>query len=167
MKSQTTLITIFILLCLFFYSTFKEQEEQKVAILSLESNIEALTSELATLRTSLALSNLQIAKNTSKLHNYKAKATITAYTPTVEECDSDPFITACMKPVKEGTVAVSEDLFKAGWTFGREVYLKGYGVFKINDLMNPRWNSSFDIFVYSKSAAKEIGRAETTAYLIF
>jgi len=41
--------------------------------------------------------------------------TVTAHTPSVDETDSDPMITASMEQVRPGCIPVSRDLFADGW----------------------------------------------------
>jgi phage FluMu protein Com len=71
-----------------------------------------------------------------------------------------------MRRVREGTVAVSRDLFWAGWTFGRRVYIEGHGVFEINDLMNQRYERRVDVFQWSKEKAKAFGAVERRVALL-
>jgi 3D (Asp-Asp-Asp) domain-containing protein len=85
------------------------------------------------------------------------KGTVTSYTARVEECDEDPTITAFMTKVRIGTIAISHDLLDAGWAPGMRVYIKGFGVFVINDLMNARFTKRVDIFTDSLKHAKKIG----------
>ncbi|MFA5436674.1 MAG: hypothetical protein WC372_11605 [Candidatus Neomarinimicrobiota bacterium] len=93
--------------------------------------------------------------------------TVTAYTARVEECDADPGNTAMMtKPVPGRTVAVSRDLFDDGWTFGRSVYIAGFGVFVIEDLMAARHTEAIDVLVGSVRDARRIGRGSRKAVLI-
>ncbi|MFA5248864.1 MAG: hypothetical protein WC415_06675 [Patescibacteria group bacterium] len=92
---------------------------------------------------------------------------VTAYTARVEECDADPDNTAMMaRPVPGRTVAVSRDLFAEGWTFGRSVYIAGFGVFVIEDLMHERHREAIDILVGSVRDARRIGRGSRRAVLI-
>jgi 3D (Asp-Asp-Asp) domain-containing protein len=95
------------------------------------------------------------------------RVTVTAYSPRKQECDSDPLITASMRRVRAGTVAVSRDLFERGWVFGKKVYLKGLGVYEIQDLMHSRYSRRMDVFFWDRHAARQFGRKETLAALIF
>ena len=90
---------------------------------------------------------------------------VTAYSPRKEECNDDPFTAASMRPVKAGTIAVSRDLFDAGWVFGRKVYIKGLGIYEVNDLMNARYTNRIDIFMWDTQKAKQFGVRNTTASL--
>jgi 3D (Asp-Asp-Asp) domain-containing protein len=109
----------------------------------------------------------QVEKEISKLQEHRiAYVTLTAYNAEVSQCDADPLINAAMKTVREGDVAVSRDLFKRGWVFGRKIYIPGIGIKVINDLMNKRYTNSIDIFMWNKDAAKKFGRINGEAYLI-
>lgn len=84
--------------------------------------------------------------------------TVSAYSPTEEECDEDPYITAYQKPVKEGTIAISRDLEEElGWAIGDKVYLTGLGVFEVWDRMHPRWKKKVDIFFHDTEKAVSFG----------
>ena len=89
--------------------------------------------------------------------NNVVKATITAYSATESECDSDPTITASMRKVRPGTVAVSRDLFNKGWTFGGKIYIKSLGVYEINDLMHERYKNRVDVFIGDTVKARKFG----------
>jgi 3D (Asp-Asp-Asp) domain-containing protein len=93
-------------------------------------------------------------------------AVVTAYSPHKRQTDKDPHVAASMRKVREGTVAVSRDLFWQGWTFGRKVYIEGHGVFEINDLMNERYEKRIDVFRWSKDKAKEFGATERRVALL-
>lgn len=84
--------------------------------------------------------------------------TITAYTAREEETDSTPEYTALMEcPIPGYTVAVSRDLMKyLGWS----VYIEGYGVWRVNDLMNPRYEKRIDLCVPHVDVARSIGVKE-------
>jgi len=82
---------------------------------------------------------------------------VTGYTACIEECDDDPQVTASMKKVRPGkTVAVSRDLYKQGWTFGKRVWIEGYGEKEITDLMHGRFAKRVDLLVASKKVANKI-----------
>ncbi|WP_285906746.1 3D domain-containing protein [Pseudodesulfovibrio pelocollis] len=92
--------------------------------------------------------------------------TVTAYNPTVEQCDDDPLIAASMRKVRAGTIAVSRDLFDQGWVFGRKVRIEGLGIFEINDLMNKRFTQRIDIFMWDEGEARQFGKRSIKAALL-
>lgn len=101
---------------------------------------------------------LIIEDNTDKI------LTVTAYTATPEECNNDPFHTALMtRPSPGRTVAVSWDLMD--W-LGKEVYIEGIGVRKVEDLMHPRWTNRIDIMVPYVEDAQEFGVQERQVVLL-
>ena len=111
------------------------------------------------------VSEIDLLKKASKLADVQT-VTVTAYTPSKDECDNDPDITASMKQIRPGTIAVSRDLFKAGWVFGKKVYIDGYGVFEILDLMHERWTKRIDIVMFSKAGARQFGKKDRIAALL-
>lgn len=94
------------------------------------------------------------------------EATITAYSPEINQTDSDPYTTAFMTRVRLGTVAVSRDLLNQGWTPGKRVWIEGIGVYTINDIMAKRWKKRFDIFFYATSDAKRFTPIKRRVILI-
>ena len=92
--------------------------------------------------------------------------TVTAYSPRRRETDSTPFVNACMNRVRHGQVAVSRDLFLSNWVCGRKVYIQGYGVFVINDLMNRRYKNRIDIFYMRTSRAYKFGKKKLSVALL-
>ncbi len=103
--------------------------------------IEVLESSVSDLQNKLEIMNL----------------TVTAYSPEVKQTDSTPYMTAIMVKVRTGQIAVSRDLFKNGYTFGKKIYIEGMGVYVIADLMHPRWTKRVDIFVWTRKRARKIG----------
>lgn len=96
-----------------------------------------------------------------------ATVTVTAYNADPAQTDSDPEITASMRRVKPGTIAVSRDLFNKGWVFGKKVRIEGLGIYEINDLMAARHNKAIDIFLAGSTAsAMAFGKRRTTAALL-
>lgn len=89
---------------------------------------------------------------------------LSAYTASPEEGNNDEENTAIMQAPKPGwTVAVSPDL--RGW-LGKRVYIDGYGVRLVNDLMNPRYRKSIDILVEDVQQALEIGVREPVEVIL-
>ena len=86
--------------------------------------------------------------------------TVTAYTPSVEECDSTPHITASgfkidtLNPERHKIIAVSRDL-KHKWKFGTKIKVLGIGkysgIYTIKDVMNRRFKKRIDILVGKQS----------------
>jgi 3D (Asp-Asp-Asp) domain-containing protein len=124
--------------------------------------------ELQDARDLIAVKDAYIAELEVRLETkYQRDVTVTAYTARVAECDIDPGNTAMMtKPVPGRTVAVSRDLFDDGWTFGRSVYIAGFGVYVIEDLMAARHTEAIDVLVGSVRDARRIGRGSRRAVLI-
>jgi 3D (Asp-Asp-Asp) domain-containing protein len=109
----------------------------------------------------------EMVRQVAELQDIRIKElTLTAYSPTVDECGPDPFTTASMVKVRPGIVAVSRDLFDQGWVFGKKVYVKGHGVFEIADLMSKRYTKRMDIFVPDTNEAKRFGKKQVTVALL-
>lgn len=95
-----------------------------------------------------------------------SKVTVTAYTPRAKETDSDPHLTATMRPIRPGIIAVSRDLLNNGWAFGSKVYIHQLGVFTIGDVMHPRWKKSIDIALFNLKEARNFGRRHDVAAIL-
>lgn len=84
-------------------------------------------------------------------------ATITAYSPRIEETDNTPRITASNKEVKEGYVANNCA------NFGDRVEIEGLGVYEVQDRMNSRYGCDrWDIFFENTQEAINFGVKELT-----
>ena len=84
---------------------------------------------------------------------------VSAYTARREETNIDPENTAIMqKPIPGWTIAVSQDL---QFLLGKRVYIEGFGVRYVNDLMNVRYTKTIDILVPTVAEARRIGRIES------
>jgi len=116
-------------------------------------SLKMLASRVNTLEETVSLKHVQ-------------KLTVTAYSPRRVETDDDPFINASMTPVSEGQIAVSRDLFNDGWVFYRYVYIKGYGIFEIRDLMNVRYKKRIDVFFNDTRKARQWGVKRLTVALL-
>lgn len=140
------------------YYKLNNENQQQTSILQNQAKITALLTKKSNLLE-------------QKIHKIQekvgvVKATVTAYSPCVNETDSTPNITAFMKKVQPGGIAVSRDLLRSGWTPGKRVYIEGYGIFKINDIMNSRWEKRFDIFYPTKQMALNFGVKENIAVVL-
>ncbi len=88
------------------------------------------------------------------------RATVTAYTDAPEENlgAGKASGTAIGTRIRPGIVAVSRDLLRAGWHFGKKVYIEDLGVFTIEDTMSPRFSKRIDVAVSDMHHAKRIGK---------
>lgn len=91
---------------------------------------------------------------------------VTAYTADSTETDATPFITASNTRVREGIVAVSQDLFAKGWVFGKKIYIVNQGVYTIEDLLHKRKRNQLDIFMNNKVQALHFGRKKLKVFLL-
>ena len=77
---------------------------------------------------------------------------VTAYSSTVDQCDSTPFITANGERVDEGTIACPRYIpFGTIIKIDEEIYI-------CNDRMNTRYAHRFDIWFASREEATEYGK---------
>jgi 3D (Asp-Asp-Asp) domain-containing protein len=99
------------------------------------------------------LANIRAA--TIKDNPYET-VTLTTYSPTSQECDSTPHITASgfkidtVNPKKHRIIAVSRDL-KKKWKFGTRVRIKNAGkyngIYTVKDVMNKRYKNRIDLLI--------------------
>ncbi len=103
---------------------------------------------------------------------YKQFVTLTIYSPSLSQTDSTPNITASgfkidtTNPSKHKIVAVSRDLKKKGWDFGKKVRIKKAGkfdgVYTIRDLMNKRHKNRIDVLVGDEHELIKLKNVEVT-----
>lgn len=89
--------------------------------------------------------------------------TLTYYQPVKEQCNNQPLITADgskinLNHLKNNRIkwcAVSRDLL---WLFPKNkpkrVYIEGYGVYEVRDVMNKRYNHCIDILIHPKDSRR-------------
>ena len=82
---------------------------------------------------------------------------VSAYPSTRDQTDDTPWQTADGSNVMVGQIAVSRDLINKGVKFGSVVYLEGLGVFRVTDVMAPRWKNKVDIWCADRTACKVFG----------
>jgi 3D (Asp-Asp-Asp) domain-containing protein len=95
--------------------------------------------------------------------------TLTTYTPTAEECDSTPLITASGFKINEGNpkrhriIAVSRDL-KRKYKFGTKLRIKGAGkydgTYTVRDVMNKRYTKRIDILVGKRDKQTKVKKVK-------
>lgn len=78
-------------------------------------------------------------------------AVVTAYTSSVDETDSTPFITASGTHTQPGTLACP-----AEYAFGTQVRI-GDATYTCRDRMNAKYSHRFDVWVQTKAEAKARG----------
>ena len=103
---------------------------------------------------------------------WKQVVTLTIYKPTISQTDSTPNITASgfkidtINPSKHKIIAVSRDLKKKGWSFGKKVKIKKAGkyngVYTIRDLMNKRHKKRIDVLVGDDESPVRLDGVEVT-----
>ena len=95
--------------------------------------------------------------------------TVTTYTPSLEETDSTPLITASgfkinpINPKKHRIIAVSRDL-KKKYKFGKKVRITGIGklsgTYTVRDVMNKRYRKRIDILIGTKDKQTKFRKAK-------
>lgn len=76
-------------------------------------------------------------------------------------------ITASGTKPKKGIIAVSRDLHKKGYDFGKRVLVHNVGVFVIEDLMGKKQKNRIDFFTHDYGDAKKWGRQDVQITLLY
>ena len=105
------------------------------------------------IRVSVKTDNIRVSTIKNNPHD---TVTLTTYSPTLQECDSTPNITASgfkinlKNPKKHRIIAVSRDL-KKKWKFGTRVRIKNAGkyngIYTVKDVMNKRYKNRIDLLI--------------------
>ena len=89
--------------------------------------------------------------------------TLTYYQPVKEQCNSEPLVTADgskinLHHLKQGKIKwceISRDLL---WLFPKNrpkrIYIDGFGIYQVRDIMNKRWNHRVDILIHPKDSKR-------------
>lgn len=89
--------------------------------------------------------------------------TLTYYQPVKAQCNNEPLVTADgskinLHHLKQGRIrwcAISRDLL---WLFPKNrpkrIYIDGFGVYQVRDVMNKRWNHRVDILIHPKNSRR-------------
>jgi 3D (Asp-Asp-Asp) domain-containing protein len=80
---------------------------------------------------------------------------VTSYYP------KNPKTASGIKP-RPGVVAVSRDLFKQGWTFGKRVYIPQMGIYRIEDLTHKRLEKRVDVALFDRNITPLFTQEEVT-----
>ncbi|BBD06925.1 3D domain-containing protein [Desulfovibrio ferrophilus] len=136
-------------------------DEQSIRLEGLEAELRS-RGDISDLFTRFIVSNRKKILDLQRTRSL----TVTAYSPRLQETDSTPHVTASNKPVRQGIVAVSRDLFDSGWVFGKKVYIKNFGIFTIDDLMAESKRNHIDIFMFDTQAALSFGKQVLTVSLV-
>lgn len=89
--------------------------------------------------------------------------TLTYYQPVKAQCNNEPLVTADgskinLHHLKQGRIrwcAISRDLL---WLFPKNrpkrIYIDGFGIYQVRDIMNKRWNHRVDILIHPKDSRR-------------
>lgn len=80
-----------------------------------------------------------------------ATVTVTCYNSHPSQTDSTPNITAFNTKTGPGTIAVSRDLLDKGFLPHSKVWIEGFGIYTVNDIMNKRYTNRVDIWTDQKA----------------
>lgn len=86
----------------------------------------------------------------------------TAYSPTVEECDGDPWTTATGMKSGYGVVAVDPNFLP----YHTKLYIEGYGYAIAGDCGSAIQTNRLDVFFYRKEEAFRWGRRKVRVYVL-
>lgn len=111
--------------------------------------------------TSVASPATSKAKAKTAIKTYTVSAS--AYSSSVDETDSSPFITAAGTYVRDGVVAAN---FLPIGTAIKIPSVYGDKVFVVEDRMNSRYNLNVDLWFPSKELAKQFGRKTVTIQVV-
>ena len=103
--------------------------------------------------------------------------TLTYYQPVKAQCNNEPLVTADgskinLHHLKQGKIrwcAISRDLL---WLFPKNrpkrIYIDGFGVYQVRDVMNKRWNHRVDILIHPKDSKRiKLEKVKIKIYKIF
>lgn len=106
---------------------------------------------------------LMLTLLSSKAQATVTHVTLTCYQPMKSQCDSNPLVTADgskinlhhLKTNKIKWCAISRDLL---YLFPKDkpkrVYIEGYGVYEVHDIMNKRHKHRIDILIHPKNSKR-------------
>ncbi len=99
----------------------------------------------------------------SQNKNIVSHVTVTCYQPVKEQCNSNPLITADgskinLEHLRKGKIqwcAISRDLlYLFPKNKPKRVYIEGFGVYEVRDVMHKRHKHRIDILIHPKNSKK-------------
>jgi 3D (Asp-Asp-Asp) domain-containing protein len=164
-------INIIVLICLALGAYHYRQETVRLesVLASNEREKSEIRLEMEKVRDESTLLSMVVMANLSKIADPipNKVLTVTAYTSTeLQEYPEQQLLTASLAKPREGAIAVSRDLFKQGWVFGKKVYIKDHGVFIITDLMGNSKSKSVDIYMNDQERAMQFGKKQIEVVLL-
>jgi len=164
-------INIVLLVCLALGAYHYRQETVRLesVLASNEHEKSEIRLEMEKVRDESTLLRMVVLANLSKIADPipNKVLTVTAYTSVeLQEYPEQQLLTASSEKPKEGAIAVSRDLFKQGWVFGKKVYIKNHGVFIITDLMGNSKIKSVDIYMNDQGRAMQFGKKQIEVVLL-
>jgi len=164
-------INILLLVCLALgvYHYRQETVRLESELVSAENAQSEMRLVVEKIRDESTLLKLVVLANLSKITDPipNKLLTVTAYTSVeLREFPEQQLLTASLSKPKEGAIAVSRDLFKQGWVFGKKVYIKNHGVFVITDLMGNSKIKSVDIYMNDQDRALQFGKKQIEVVLL-
>jgi 3D (Asp-Asp-Asp) domain-containing protein len=90
------------------------------------------------------------------------QVTVTGYSSSVQETDETPGLTATNTSVRQGVIALSQDMLReftpgAPFSFHDTIEIPGLGRFQIEDTMHPRWVHRADVWFPTREDAMSWG----------
>ena len=108
----------------------------------------------------LLLLNLLFSLN---LFSQTTHVTLTYYQPVKEQCNSEPLITADgskinLHHLKHNRIkwcAISRDLlYLFPKNKPKKVYIEGFGIYEVRNVMNKRWKHRIDILIHPENSKR-------------
>lgn len=125
------------------------------AVLPVEKTIKTINKPKAAAKVVAKVNNSIEAVKTGTSTKADSKwVTVTAYSSTVDQCDSSPFITASGTHVRDGIIATNLLAFGTRVKFPS---LYGDKIFVVEDRMNKRFGNRADIWFETREQAKQFG----------
>ncbi len=93
--------------------------------------------------------------------------TVTSYRSVPAQTDNSPFQTSVGWHTNPVVVAVSPDLLRSGLAcYGDAIYVPGYGVRIVSDVMNERHTRRIDLWVNTEREEKQVGTRRIEVFVL-